>query len=294
MSGDTILNKRSPSVARWRQGQIRHVLILSVLKIGIHTMNLLLNSIILQLPAAREVRWKLPCTMLLLSLPLVALDKAEAQQSALLIPNGIYAMKPEFCKMSREAVIAIDEIGIIVINGSTVTYYESECRVRNVRVNGTRLTFSEVCNSEGQRNAGSVSWQLLPSFGFRRFGVSYQYCGALGTTAPSPPANLPQRIGQCVETQITKITDRFGDELKIDGENTGSSVHLANGGFQTSYDKESALLRARVGDRVRMCLASAPQNCPPGDDRGRQYITTNLRTGEAWRLPDSQHGCGGA
>jgi hypothetical protein len=37
-----------------------------------------------------------------------------------------------------------------------------------------------------------------------------------------------------------------------------------------------------------------PTNCPPGDHRGKLYTTTNLRTEEAWTLPDAEHGCGGA
>jgi hypothetical protein len=45
---------------------------------------------------------------------------------------------------------------------------------------------------------------------------------------------------------------------------------------------------------VRICLVSLPQNCPPGDTRGRIYKTTNLRTRQSWTLPDSEHSCGGA
>ena len=39
---------------------------------------------------------------------------------------------------------------------------------------------------------------------------------------------------------------------------------------------------------------SVPENCPPGDDRGKIYKATNLRTNESWEAPDSQHSCGGA
>ena len=107
---------------------------------------------------------------------------------------------------------------------------------------------------------------------------------------------LPKAVGECVTTRIEKISDRFGapigDSPRPDG--MGSAVVFANGGYQVSYEWETALTRSRVGDKVRMCLVSIPQDCPPGDDRGRRYTTTNLRTGEAWTLPDSQHMCGGA
>jgi hypothetical protein len=49
-----------------------------------------------------------------------------------------------------------------------------------------------------------------------------------------------------------------------------------------------------MGDRVRMCFVSTPLNCPKGDDRGKIYNSTNLRTHKNWRLPDSEHSCGGA
>ncbi len=61
-----------------------------------------------------------------------------------------------------------------------------------------------------------------------------------------------------------------------------------------SYDKVQEIIRSRVGDPVLMCLVEIPQDCPPGDDRGKIYTTTNLRTQESWTLPDSQHSCGGA
>ncbi len=56
----------------------------------------------------------------------------------------------------------------------------------------------------------------------------------------------------------------------------------------------AAVDRSRPGDPVRICLVSIPKHCPPGDNRGRTYKTTNLRTHRAWTLPDSEHMCGGA
>jgi hypothetical protein len=107
---------------------------------------------------------------------------------------------------------------------------------------------------------------------------------------------LPKAIGQCVTTAIAKIGDRFGGPIgaRPIPNSMGSAVSYANGAYQVSYDWVAALARSRVGDRVRMCLVSIPTDCPPGDDRGRFYKTTNLRTGESWELPDSQHMCGGA
>jgi hypothetical protein len=110
--------------------------------------------------------------------------------------------------------------------------------------------------------------------------------------------NLPQAIGRCIDTSIAKISDRFGNDISSHASNNGFSagtaIEYTNDGFQVSYDRETAVVRSRVGDKVRMCLVYIPENCPPGDERGRIYTTTNLRTGEAWTLPDAQHSCGGA
>jgi hypothetical protein len=56
----------------------------------------------------------------------------------------------------------------------------------------------------------------------------------------------------------------------------------------------AAIHRSRPGDKAKVCLVSIPKNCPPNDDRGKVYRATNLRTGESWEAPDSQHSCGGA
>ena len=104
---------------------------------------------------------------------------------------------------------------------------------------------------------------------------------------------LPTEVGQCAKTAIAEITSRFQADITADPDD-GSAVSFANGGHQVSYDKVQEIIRSRVGDPVLMCLVEIPQDCPPGDDRGKIYTTTNLRTQESWTLPDSQHSCGGA
>jgi len=104
---------------------------------------------------------------------------------------------------------------------------------------------------------------------------------------------LPTEVGACANTVIAEITSRFQADITADPDD-GSAVNFANGGHQVSYDKVQEIIRSRVGDPVLMCLVSIPEDCPPGDDRGRFYTTTNLRTQESWTLADSQHMCGGA
>ena len=61
---------------------------------------------------------------------------------------------------------------------------------------------------------------------------------------------------------------------------SGSAISYENGGVQVSYDELPGLKGSRVSDRVRLCLVSIPEDCPPGDDRGRAYRAKNLRTGK--------------
>jgi hypothetical protein len=118
---------------------------------------------------------------------------------------------------------------------------------------------------------------------------------ALTFTMPVLANGLPRHVGQCRLTKVKEIEARLMDgvtDQPILG--SGSVIEFANGGYQVSYQLEKAVDRSRSGDRVKMCLVSIPKGCPPGDDRGRMYRTTNLRTHGSWTLPDSEHMCGGA
>jgi hypothetical protein len=110
-----------------------------------------------------------------------------------------------------------------------------------------------------------------------------------------PRSSLPlRRVGQCATTRITDIGYRLADERNRPIRDSGSHFSVANGLGGVTYSRVPAVHRSRVGDRVRICLVSIPRGCPPGDDRGREYRTTNLRTRQSWVMPDSQHRCGGA
>jgi hypothetical protein len=119
--------------------------------------------------------------------------------------------------------------------------------------------------------------------------------GALVVAAPAVAASVPRRVGACVTSTVQSIETRLVDastNKPIPG--SGSAVTFANGIYQVSYDTVPAIEQSLKGDRVRICLAAVPRGCPKGDDRGKIYSTLNLRTGQRWRLPDSEHSCGGA
>lgn len=112
--------------------------------------------------------------------------------------------------------------------------------------------------------------------------------GAL-LSAAVEAAPLPTEIGACSETTVATVGPRLEGVT-----DSGSVVSYANGGVQISYDTVPAMMHSQAGDPVRLCLTFVPSDCPPGDDRGKIYKATNLRTNEVWEAPDSQHSCGGA
>jgi hypothetical protein len=101
--------------------------------------------------------------------------------------------------------------------------------------------------------------------------------------------SIPSKVGQCVITKVSEIGTR------LEGiPDSGTSITFSNGISLVSYDAVPQAVASKPGDRVRMCLESVPQDCPPGDERGKIYSVTNLRTKKKFTLPDSQHQCGGA
>jgi hypothetical protein len=107
----------------------------------------------------------------------------------------------------------------------------------------------------------------------------------------TPNDRLPTHILTCGGSVITEIAGRLEGDTNF---STGASVFFQNGGGQVSYEKIPAIVNSKRGDHVFICLVFIPSNCPGGDDRGKIYTTTNLRTLDSWTLPDSEHSCGGA
>lgn len=112
---------------------------------------------------------------------------------------------------------------------------------------------------------------------------------------PAKSAPPPTKINQCANTFIQRIGTRLMDSStgeSITG--SGTTAILTNGVYLVSYDEVPQLRVAQAGDKVKLCLLHIPENCPPGDNRGKVYSLLNYRTGGSVNLPDSQHMCGGA
>ncbi len=126
-------------------------------------------------------------------------------------------------------------------------------------------------------------------------GVGAAVCILVVAASAATAAPLPSRVGQCTQTRIAKVGHRLEDGVThVPMTDSGSAVTFANGLYQVSYGELRVIHRARRGDPVRMCLVFQPSDCPKGDDRGKVYKTTDLRTHQSWVLPDAEHSCGGA
>ena len=114
------------------------------------------------------------------------------------------------------------------------------------------------------------------------------------TSYAAPKSAMPRVPGTCAFTRIKQVTTRLEDGAGHSVPDSGSAVVLENGVYGVSYDDVPEVQHSRKGDRVLTCLVKLPHNCPKGDERGKLYTTTNLRTEESWTLPDAEHYCGGA
>ena len=105
---------------------------------------------------------------------------------------------------------------------------------------------------------------------------------------------LPAAIGRCAETIVTKVVRRPYEKDDPAAVNFGSAIRYKNGGGQISSEQNAGIDASMPGDRVQICLVALPYNCPRGDKRGAVYHTLNMRTGQEWDAPNSEHACGGA
>jgi hypothetical protein len=111
----------------------------------------------------------------------------------------------------------------------------------------------------------------------------------------SQAASPPTRAGKCSNTSVAKVMTRLEDSVtKKAILGSGTSIEFTNGIYLVSYETVLEAEYSKPRDPVKLCLISIPKNCPPGDNRGKVYTATNLRTKKTFTLPDSQHSCGGA
>jgi len=113
-------------------------------------------------------------------------------------------------------------------------------------------------------------------------------------SAAAPSSPTPQKVGECVETTVSRLGTRLqgGGGSPVPG--SGTAIVFANGIGLVSYDIVPEAEDSKAGDSVTLCLSDIPKDCPPGDDRGRTYTVSNSRTKKKFSMANSQHSCGGA
>lgn len=151
--------------------------------------------------------------------------------------------------------------------------------------------FSDHNNSYCQKQViqPSTTSSVLPS------NPLYTVGGTAQTATANHTGVLPTIVGSCDLTTVSQVGTRLMDgttNAPIPG--TGSAIWYADKGYQVSYEQVPGIDSSQVGDEVKLCLVSVPSDCPPGDDRGKVYSATNVRTGATWQEQDAEHSCGGA
>jgi uncharacterized protein len=116
---------------------------------------------------------------------------------------------------------------------------------------------------------------------------------------------LSLKVGDCIDSKIVGKFTRF--EGAVAGEGGGevivelekkvglylqSVAGLSENANQDKYMYSTADFSK--GDKVKLCLVALPDNCPPGDDRGKVYSVTNYKNKKSFVGIDSWHSCGGA
>jgi hypothetical protein len=104
---------------------------------------------------------------------------------------------------------------------------------------------------------------------------------ARGAAEVSDVQPASEHVVGCAVTTVRSVGPRAGD--------SGSVIEYENGQWQVDYNAIAGIHNSRIGDQVLLCLIEIPENCPPGDDRGRTYHAVNLRTHESWNAIDSEH-----
>jgi len=122
-------------------------------------------------------------------------------------------------------------------------------------------------------------------------------------TLPVEAAPPPRAVGACADSYVQAKRFRMvpspGDpEYQRNSEDFGKevSINLTNGIGIYAGEGDDFILSKNFtsGHKVKVCLESLPQNCPPGDNRGKKYSFYDYRTGSRVVGYDSWHLCGGA
>jgi len=147
------------------------------------------------------------------------------------------------------------------------------------------------------------------------------YDGPPPSAVESPALPWPATNSLCSNTQVETAGPRLLDPTKLSAaaqarlnsggaltqseinqagawESGGVAISFTNGISVVDYGTNAIDAYERPGDRVQVCLIYVPSEseCPnvASDQRGRVYRVYDYKAQAAYRIQNSQHGCGGA
>jgi hypothetical protein len=99
------------------------------------------------------------------------------QRIALPLPDGTFALKRAYCGLARSTALGKNEAAFIDLQQDRIRYYESDCRIRDLKIVGTSARFREMCVGEGETEMRNTTWRLLSRTSFSFNGQTYTFCG---------------------------------------------------------------------------------------------------------------------
>src|SRR5690349_15145012 len=95
--------------------------------------------------------------------------------------DGRYVVEPELCFWNDEQMMFAytDRLGRLQrnIDGETLSDgYELSCQVSNVQRDGNKVTFTALCQTEGEEETIEGSYTFLSPNAFRLYGQSFRRC----------------------------------------------------------------------------------------------------------------------
>lgn len=118
-------------------------------------------------------------------------------------------------------------------------------------------------------------------------------------------AYLPQKLKTCTDLSIDKKLTRFdgatpgevGGEVFVVMQHQIGFFVTSVAGLPKDANADKYMFDTKdfaKGDKVEVCLTGIPHDCPPGDDRGKDYSITNYKNKKSFSGTPDWHSCGGA
>lgn len=117
-------------------------------------------------------------------------------------PDGTYALKSEYCTMTREQALSKYEGAFIDIRGQEVGFYESSCKITEVTESGENVILGMECDAEGDRYFERIVWKKKGRATFIDQGNNvYTACGQTAESPNGGSAGLETKMSADTQTE---------------------------------------------------------------------------------------------